>query len=172
MNPLEKLAAQINAIPDPHRYVIEAAQNILAQHRLAADDLAGHLSDYGDRCARLLAAFAFDELPKEVTRLDQAARQAANRRPDEGRAIASRESIHLRARACGWTSEEIDRLLSVAGDSSRISAITWRSATVAGQAVDRAELRQSLRTTAYSNAGWEKFVSTMPRIAPPESAVE
>ena len=168
MNAIEKLAEQINGIPNPKEYVLEMVNVILARNGLTPDDLSGHLEAYGKRSAELLRSLDFAKLPGVVADLEQKAREVkiAHARPTEGQAKASRESIHARAAGCGWIAEEIDSLLAIAGPSA-ITLITWRSATVNGHEIDRGELRQSLRSAAYSNAGWEKRLSEMPRIAAP-----
>jgi hypothetical protein len=168
VNAIEQLKARFDAIPNPQEYVCESAKNVLDRLGLKSDDVKGLLEEYAQRCERALVTFAYSDLPAAVTWLDQHARQAALNRPTEAEQIALRETIHGRAAACGWTPEEIDGLIAAAGDPRVISMITWRSAIVSGQAVDRMELRQSLRTAAYSDSGWNKHVAAMPPIKAPE----
>jgi hypothetical protein len=169
VNAIEQLKARFDAIPNPQEYVCESAKNVLDRLGLKSDDVKGLLEEYAQRCERALVTFAYSDLPAAVTWLDQRARQAALNRPTEGEQIALRETVHGRGASCGWTPEEIDRLIAVVGDPTQISKITWRSATVGDREIDRMELRQSLRTAAYSNAGWEKHLASFPKIQAPEA---
>jgi hypothetical protein len=152
----------------PEDYPTHVAKLITTRLGIDPDTITGRLNDFFDQCEQRLAVYKYAELPTLAALLEQDLRQVKTMaRPDEAQARASRESIHGRAIACGWTAEEIDRLIAVAGGPAAISNITWRSATVNGREIDRGELRQSLRSAAYSNAGWEKRLAEMPPIAEP-----
>ncbi|MBF6570421.1 MAG: hypothetical protein IVW54_16265 [Candidatus Binataceae bacterium] len=167
MKSIEKLAETTNAIPDPRGYVIEMATLIPKRNGLSPDEVSSHVEEYGNRCAQLLSIFDYAKLPAVTAEFEQKVRQLKLKRPSEARQAAVHESVYARASAAGWLSAETDALLSRV-DPSQISSITWFGAKVDGRELSRAELRESLRTAAYSDEGWRHYLSTLPPITAPE----
>jgi hypothetical protein len=110
-------------------------------------------------------------MPPLAAQLEVALREAkgAMSRPDPLRAQALLESVHARCSAAGLASEEIAGLLEMV-QPSEILAITWKGATTKdGRGISREELRERLRTAAYSDDGWRKYLASLPRIEAPEN---
>jgi hypothetical protein len=169
LDPFEKRRGGPFVYVPPEEYPTYIAKLILGRLEIDPDTVVGRLNDFLDQCDQRLALYKFDQLPPLAAQFetDLRAVKVARSRPNEAQGIAARESVHRRAGAFGWIAAEIDRLLEIAGVPSAITKITWRGATVNGREIDRAELRQSLRTCVYDDANWEKRVGEMPPIQAP-----
>jgi hypothetical protein len=160
--------------------LLTAEQEVAAQVRQAFTTVGLDPNDpraeswvkqYIDRCREIL--LRRDILAEGVV-LEQNLRRLTllqERRPSELKQIAVREGLHRQAAEWGWVSAESDGLLVVVdNDPSRVASLDWRRATLTdGTKISREELRESLRTPAYSNAGWAKHLASgFPAIRPPE----
>jgi hypothetical protein len=112
-------------------------------------------------------ATAVDQLWAEDRRL----RQPSASTPSSQMSIqAAKTGLFRRASQNGWASIETEALLRTAtADASAIGDIAWDHAMVNGRRVDRRALRESLRTPAYSDDGFECFLSDLPRIEAPQN---
>ena len=132
--------------------------------------VSGRLNDFFAQCEQRLAVYKYDEMPPLAGQLEVDLRQVklTMARPDEKAVTATRETVFNNGRAEGWTSEEIDAAEMMA-KPSRITAFTYRNVTIeGGREVGREEVRSSMRTASYSNAGWEAYLSTLPKIQAPQ----
>lgn len=166
----EQFSQRIRAIPDPHEYVIQGVRQAVERSGADWTDVSGYIAEYEKRCTEHLRTFDFAALPSDVAWLERALLDFAVKPRNELREIASRESIFDRGRYAGWISEEVEALLrSVDNDPARIGAITWDGAqTKDGRQIERQALRESMRSVAYSDEGWQKYLGTLPRIEQPE----
>jgi len=167
LDPFEKRRGGSFVYVPPEEYPIYIAKLIPSRLEIDPDTVAGLLTSFLDQCDQRLALYKFDQMPPLAAQFEQDMRAVKVARPSEAEGIAARESVHANAGAAGWISAETDRLLEIAGVPSAITKITWRGATVNGREIDRAELRQQLRTCVYDDANWEKRLGEMPPIQAP-----
>jgi hypothetical protein len=139
------------------------------QLQLSPDDpgVVSLLLDYGRRVN--LHSGDFPALLREIHALEQRLRQYAIQRPDPDRVHALLESVYPQGSANRWMSEETETAIKMA-EPSTIVAITWSGARTAdGRELSRESVRAGMRTAAYSDDSWRKYLATLPPIAAPET---
>jgi len=164
---------QIRAIETPAEYIVNCATRLSESHGIDVDDCPKLLDSYFARCSAALASFNFQDLPAAVTQFDQRlVGFAMGARPDPHQAQAEAAALYGRGEALGWLSEEVDAAV-VAAKPVKIVGLEYdRVLTADNRTIMRSAIRERLRTSAFSDSGWRRYLGGLPKIEAPKDHFE
>lgn len=143
---LERLAVELDRIPDPREFVEQSAAAILKQigkfpsAQREASALT-RLREYFARCGEFLRRFVYESLQGEVNSLSRDLRALAVPEPP-ARPDTEIERVQRQLLQLGYLSIELDAVRTALKEGERITGVTARAVTTSERTIDRYGLRE------------------------------
>ncbi|MGD0290578.1 MAG: hypothetical protein ABSC63_13090 [Candidatus Binataceae bacterium] len=158
---------------DPAEIAKKGAEALLIQFGHDPKHPGGLLDRFLPRVDTDLHTCRYDDIPAALNELHQLLLKVTiSARPDPHQLEAEANAFYSRGSALNIPPEELDAAVAAAKPSKIVALEFDRIVTADGRTIMRTAIRERMRTAAFSDEGWRRFVGSLPKIEAPKDHVE